>query len=755
LKLAFHSSDVVQWIQPLRIIGELDLPIQFISTDSRNLLGGKNGCFVALKGHFRSGEQFIESAYQKNVRVFISSQIPALIHPDAVYLIVEQPLKALQLIASMHRKTITCPVVAIAGKNGKTTVKEWVYELIKSKFHVVRSPKSYNSQLGVPLSLLELTSDATMGLIEVGISMPGELQALEALIEPTHAIVTSFFPNESALNEELLEFLASTPNAYSGEHHAKLPTHVMRLDQQTANPELKNVVFTDQVSIKSATIAIGFSKQLVHDNGFINEQVSTLRRLALRLETFNGKNNTIVVNDTYNLDLDALKYSLDYLSSFDRTRPHCIYVGLDANSLWMKPQLEAIIQPYNPTHVFIDLPEALPLSIPEGAVVLIKGTRKASMERFAARLRQKQHQTKLEINFSALRNNLVQFKNLLGSEVKLLAMVKAQSYGSGLEHLAGFLEAQGVDYLGVAYTSEGVALRKHGIQLPILVLNPDPESYLDCIEFALEPTIFTFNQLDLFIRTLIESDMERYPIHVEVDTGMRRLGFEPSEIKSLLEVCQAQPEVFVKGVFTHFVEAEETSTRLFSLTQIHRFEEVISLVKKQTNHEILCHMANSEGIVNFPEAHFNMVRLGLGMFGLTNSRLRSALEPVLSWKSVVSQVKGVPKGESVSYSRSFIASEDMKIAIIPLGYADGFSRSLSNGVGGVWIHNRWCATVGRVCMDMLMVDVSQIDEVCEGDEVVIFDSLTRLEQFASQQQTISYEVMTSISDRVHRVYIHE
>jgi alanine racemase len=754
LKLGYLTTDFIDWIQPQKVLGKGVLPIDFVSIDSRTLFGAKNGCFIALKGNFRSGEHFVEAAYQQNIRVFLLTQAPSIVHEDAVYLLVEDPVHSLQLIASKHRSSITYPIVAITGKNGKTTVKEWLYEIIKSVFHVVRSPKSYNSQLGVPLSLLALSSNATLGIIEVGVSSPGEFEVLYRIINPTHLIVTGFF-NDPDINHELQAFLSQTPFAFSGADYPTREKGIFLLDEDFAKAELKHVAFNDQVAIKSAAIAIGFAKHLGLQSNYIAEQVSTFRRLALRLETFNGKNNTIVVNDTYNLDLDAFRFSLEYLSSFDRSRPHCIYVGLDENSLDKKKQIQELIAPYHPDFVFIDLPENLPTSVPDDSIVLLKGTRKAGMEKFAARLRDQQHQTTLEINLSALRNNLVTFKNRLNSGVKLLAMVKAQSYGSGLKRLAEFLEAQGVDYFGVAFTSEGVALRKHGIKLPILVLNPDPESYSDCIAYQLEPTIFTFNQLDLFIRVLIELDINRYPIHVEVDTGMRRLGFEPNEIKSLLEVCQSQPEIYIKGVFSHFVESEEAENRAFSLAQIDRFQTVISMVKSQISHELLCHMANSEGIVNYPEAHFNMVRLGLGMYGLTNSHIKQQLDPVLAWKSVVSQVKWVKKGESVSYARSFIAKQDLKIAVIPLGYGDGFSRALSNGQGGVMIQGKWCPTVGMICMDMMMVDVSLVSDVKEGDEVVVFDDITSLERLSNLMHTIPYEVMTGISERVHRVYFTE
>ena len=755
MKLAYTTADFRLWLNPKQVVGDLNLPIEFINTNTRTLLGQPFGCFFGLKGAFRSGHQFIEEAYEKNIRVFVTSELPTVRHKDAVYFQVDDPLLALQQLAARHRQTVDYPILVIAGKNGKTMVKEWLYELIKSEFHVVRSPKSYNSNLGVALSLFELTNQANFGIIEIAISKPEEFSHLIALVNPTHLLVTNFFKDQTTLNHELFNALSSVPTAFSGEGDEALPAFVNILTERIAYPELMNVSFNDSISLKAATLAIGIAKSIVGDHSMIALQAAKLRRLALRLETFNGKNNSIVINDTYNLDEDAFRFSLDYLAAFAKNRPHCVYVGLGQDQWHKKDVLAALIAPYQLDHVFIDLPERLPTSIPDNAIVLIKGSRKAAMEKFAARLREKQHQTKLEINLSALRHNLIQYKQFLSPQVKLLAMVKAQSYGTGLEKLAEFLELQGVDYLGVAYTNEGVSLRKMGIQLPILVLNPDPNSYLDCVEYALEPTIFTFNQLDEFIRVLIENDADRYPIHVEIDTGMRRLGFEPSEVKSLLEVCQAQPEIFIKGIFSHFVASESPEHSAFTDTQIDRFSQVVTYLKDQLTHTPICHMANSEGIINYKEAHFDMVRLGLGMFGLTSTSLKAALKPVLAWKSLVSQVKWVNAGESISYSRSFIAATTMKIAIVPLGYADGYSRALSNGVGRVRINNHWCHTVGKICMDMMMVDVTTLESVVEGDEVVIFDDIEALEAMSDALNTIPYEVMTGISERIHRVYVSE
>jgi alanine racemase len=331
-------------------------------------------------------------------------------------------------------------------------------------------------------------------------------------------------------------------------------------------------------------------------------------------------------------------------------------------------------------------------------------------------------------------------------------MVKAQSYGTGLVEMARILEAQGIDYLGVAYTSEGVSLRNNGVKLPILVLNPDPESYEECINHQLEPTVFTFAQLDRLIRDLIFHGAQQFPIHVEIDTGMRRLGFEPSEIKMLIERVKAQPEVRLKSVFTHFIESENLTDTTPSLQQIEVFTSVRNTVLDAFSYPVLFHMANSDAILNFPAAHFDMVRVGLGMFGVSHSS-SSTLEPVLAWKSKVSQIKTVHPGESVSYGRSFIATQDTSIAILPIGYADGFPRRLSNGVGMIKIRGVWCPTVGKVCMDMLMVDVSTVPDAAEGDEAVLFDDVPSLLELARRIETIPYELMTGISERVHRIYI--
>lgn len=748
MKINFSPAAIISLLDPKRILGVFETNIQYLSIDTRSYTQESNACFIALKGPFRNGIDFIEVAYRRNIRIFIVGEEPKTLYSEACYLVVDDTLVALQRIAKAHRDKFNIPILGISGKAGKTTVKEWLYELIKAHYHVVRSPKSYNSQIGVALSLLELSEQATLGIIEMGISETGELDRLMHMVQPTHFIVTSWFNNP--LDQEVCRAMEVVPHSFSsGERKSIIPSFLER-----SKEFLPFIPFNDTNSVNSAQMAIGLALELGADPQQIATLTPNLSRLALRLETFYGKNDTLVLNDTYNLDLETLSLSLQHMVSLAGNRPHCIYIGLDGGSLGLFETVKNIVQPYSNEHVYIGLPSELPLIIPEGAIVLIKGTRKARMERFAARFRLKQHQTVLEINFSALRQNLAFFKSNTESKTKLLAMVKAQSYGTGLEQMAHFLEGQGVNYLGVAYTSEGVVLRQSGVKLPILVLNPDPESYVDCMEHGLEPTVFTFRQLDRLVRDLILNGVQHFPIHIEMDTGMRRLGFEPSEIKTLVEYIKAQPEVHLKSVFTHFAESDNLEDQSMSLQQIEVFSSVKNEVQKSFSHPVLFHMANSDAILNFPTSHFDMVRIGLGMFGITHSP-STRLEPVLAWKSVISQIKKVHVGESVGYSRSFVATQDTTIAILPLGYADGFPRCLSNGNGVVRIQGVWCPTVGRVCMDMLMLDVTSLPNVQEGDEAVIFDDVPSMLAMAQRMNTIPYELMTGISDRVHRVYIHE
>jgi alanine racemase len=632
---------------------------------------------------------------------------------------------------------------------------------------VIRSPKSYNSQLGVALSLLELHADCDVAIIEVGISKPGEMARLAEIVQPTIGVFTSFGRSheenfkttEEHLSEKLNLFKSVQKTFYPStiqltiEQNKKI--HGVSLKPETFKKELTLVPFDDLASKSNALVAVALAKLFLEDTKVLKERISSLPQLALRMETFEGINSNTIINDTYNLDLDALNHSLEYQIRVANNRKRIVVIGLDEDNYFRKGEVEKIVMTYEPDQLFIIRNnEKLKVNF-ENAVVLIKGTRKADMQRLAKQFRLKNHKTFVEIDLSGVRHNIALFKSLLLPETKILAMVKAQSYGSGVEKMAAFFEQQGVDYLGVAYSDEGVELRKQGIKLPILVMNAEEDGFEDCINYQLEPAIYSFNQLDQFIKELIFHGHSAYPIHLKLDTGMRRLGFELKDIPRVCEILQAQPEIRVKSVYSHLADSDNRRDKRFTEHQIKQFHQATQLLNHQLNYHFDRHILNSEGIANYPNAQYNMVRLGIGMYGISsNPLLKQKLQPVLKWLSAVSQIKELSKGESVGYSRTFIADKPTKIAIIPVGYADGFRRNLSNGKGGVYIHETFCPTIGRVCMDMIMVDVTKL-HVKEGDKVVIIGGKQTIEKFAAEMDTIAYEVMTSISKRVHRIYLEE
>ena len=739
-----------------------------IAYDTRNIVDGVNTLFFALTGEFRDGHSFIQHAYEKGVRCFIiSKKIDTANYKEAAFYRVTDTLFALQELAAHHRKKFNYPLIAITGSAGKTTVKEWIYHLISPELKVIRSPKSFNSQLGVALSLLELTENCDVALIEVGISKVGEMERLLQIVQPTIGVFTSFgraheenfISSEQHLNEKLQLFSSVKktfyPSSIALSINQQRQINGIQLSASSFQKELKLLPFNDQASINNALMAIGVAHYLLGEKTRFEDKIISLSRLAMRLESFEGINGNTIINDTYNLDLDALIHSLEYQLRLAGTRKRVVVIGLDKDNSSKKSQIEEIVAPFKPDQLLFIHPPALLEEQFIDTVVLIKGSRKADMQRYARSFRLKNHTTYVEVNLSAVRHNLAVLKSGLLPSTKILAMVKAQSYGSGLEKMGAYLENQGIDYLGVAYADEGVELRKHGIQLPILVMNTEEDGFEDCILNNLEPAIFTLKQLDSFIKELILHGKTHYPIHLKLDTGMKRLGFEMTDIPKVCDMLKVQPEVYVKSVYSHLADSDNRRDKRFTEHQIAHFKNAVSYIENRLNYQFLSHLLNSEGISNYPDAQFDMVRVGIGMYGLsTNPVIKRKLVPVVSWYSAISQFKTIKKGESVGYSRTFIAKEEMKIAIIPVGYADGFRRSLSNGKGSVYINGKACETVGRVCMDMIMVDVSK-SKAIEGDLVEIIGPHQTIEKFAEANNTIPYEVLTSISKRVHRVYSEE
>jgi alanine racemase len=768
LKLGLTYQKFSTYCQGKSIVNSEKKPpiIDRICYDSRKIVDTKNTAFFALNGTFRDGHLFIDSAYDQGIRIFvISKKVDTKFYPDAFFVHVKDSLRALQNLASEHRKKFSYPVIAITGSTGKTTIKEWIFHLIKGEKRVIRSPKSFNSQLGVALSLLELTSECDLALIEAGISEPNEMIALQAMIQPTIGVLASLgrshaenFSNLSDLHQEKLKLFSTVEKTLIGDRISLTEQQLNAIKGKTLKLETKSdllseIPFQDIISFNNAKLAIEVALELGVNVKKIKQQISTLPSLALRLETFDGINNSLIINDTYNLDLDALVYSLEYQKMIAKRRKRIVIVGLDQENSEKKKEVQEIISQFKPdeTHI-VGSGSDVPLNL-GNSVILIKGTRNAGMEKVAQRYKLKRHKTFVQIDLTAVRHNLTIVRKKLKSKTKILAMVKAQSYGSGLEKMATFLEQQGVDYLGVAYVDEGVELRKHGIKTPILVMNPEEESFDLCIENQLEPAIYSFNQLDQFIKELILVKRSNFPIHLKFDTGMRRLGFEPEDWSELVAVIQSQPEVRVAGVYSHLADADNVRDKRFTQLQFKKFEEICYHIQNSLGITFIRHLLNSEGSFNFPEFQLDMVRVGIAMYGVSSDiNVHKLLKPVIQWQSSISQIKTLKVSEFVGYSRTFKATKATKIAIIPVGYADGYKRSLSNGKGGVFIHGIYCPTVGRVCMDMIMVDVTNI-EVKEGDSVEIIGINQTLEKLAESLQTIPYEVLTSISKRVHRVYL--
>jgi alanine racemase len=741
--------------------------IQRVSYDTRNLLTADETVFFALDGPSRSGTIFIEQAIQKGVKyVVFSGEFATTPFPNVVFFKVENSLRALQHLAHYHRSKFSYPVFAITGSVGKTTVKEWLFHLLKDFCSVVRSPKSFNSQLGVALSLLEMSADHELALVEAGISEVGEMDVLEHMIEPTHGIFTAFgtshregFQSEQEHLAEKVKLFQHTQEVWLGKRIPETGLKNCRYSA-TADSRLALSPFQDEVSISNLALCLSVFDFLLPEHATsekLKQLLTQLPRLALRMETIEGIQGNTIINDAYNLDIDALRHALEFQASISKGKKRILLLAMDGIAPAKQASILEELKAYalDEIHV-VKQDTAFEVKQFSNSVILIKGSRISQLERLVSVFRAKKHKTRVEIDFSAVRHNLNFIRKKLPSETKILAMIKASSYGSGAEKMAEFLEKNKVEYLGVAYADEGVELRKQGIHLPILVMNSEEEGFDDIIDYNLEPTLYSFRVLDEFIKRLIYKGKMHFPVQLKINTGMNRLGFSPNEVAKALEICTAQPELHVKGVYSHLADADNLASREFTNKQLALFEQVKTEIDRYFAHsEILYHLCNTEGAMHYPHAHFDMVRIGIGLYGeSSDEQLKKFLKPAIAWKSVISQIQTVKAGESVGYGASFQAERDMQIAVIPVGYADGFKRILSNGRGSVIIQQHACKVVGRVCMDMSMVDVT--DVVCkEGDEVEIIGSKQTLGMLAASMQTIPYEVLTSMSKRLVRIYLDE
>lgn len=734
--------------------------ITHVTYDTRKIIAGESSLFFALEGSFRDGHDFLESAYEKGVRHFVVSQKGATSRfKDAHEIVVANTFEALQQFATFHRSRFSYPVVAITGSYGKTTVKEWLSELISQKMNVVRSPKSYNSRLGVALSLLEMTTESDVAIIEAGISEPDDMRHLMDMIQPDLGIFTglgkahrSNFPSREAHLKEKISLLEDTEVFfYPSEISLKLENGVV-VDPSAHNSLLDGLNTADKHIRLNALLAIRMAQRLGLSNEEIVERLPKLTPLSMRLETFEGIRNTTIINDAYNLDEDSLRYALDYQLGHAKEQKRILIVGFGDKKHSLPAWVSTLAREFSIDRVMLYEPNSSVASEISNASVLIKGTRSAGMEKLAGQLKLHTHQTYLQIDFGAIRHNIARFKSYLKPSTQVLCMVKAASYGSNAKKMGHFLEHLGVNYLGVAYPTEGIELRENGVKLPILVMNCEEEAMANCIEHDLEPAIFSMQQLESFIQELILAGKSHYPIHLKLETGMNRLGFTEADLHALIQKLQSQPEVFVKSIYSHLADADAADTD-FTLMQIERFTHLSDRIIASLSSTPLRHLLNSEGIANYASAQFDMVRLGIGMYGSSsNPSVSEQLKPAISWFSAISQIKTVQAGESVGYSRTFVAEKETKIAVIPVGYADGFRRNLGQGKGGVYIGEQYCPTVGNVCMDMIMVDVTRLD-VSEKDRVELIGIHQSIDDLAQKMGTIPYEVMTHFSSRLHRVFL--
>lgn len=806
-----------------QIFGQIDSKIEEYYFDSRTIVLPTNGIFIALKGIQKSGNFYINDAYQKGIRQFILTEKPTNLPDDANYILVDDALQAIQNLAQFHREKFDYPIIGITGSNGKTVIKEWLYQLLWEDYKIVRSPKSYNSQLGVPISVLLMDENKDLGIFEAGISAVGEMEKLANIIQPTLAILSNVgsahlenFENENSLAKEKLVLLEKADKiifdaddgrilklinensvldqkqkfSFGRSENAK----IQLLDYQIFNNKtsikikydgiLFNIIipFTDKASIQNALICCTSIISLDLNLKDYITKFSTLHPIEMRLEIKEGINNSIIINDAFNSDLLSLKNALDTLAQQARERKVLVLTDilqsqLNKEELYgltselvnsyqfteiiligenisnFKNLFTSYVRAYHSTEEFL---EHLKHENVNNEVILLKGSRIFQLEKISEYLEKRSHDTVLEINLEHLRHNIQTYRSLLNPTTKLMCMVKANSYGTGSFEVANALQQLNVDFLGVAIADEGKELRKAGISTPIIVMNPEQHSYATVIDYHLEPEIYTARVLKLFLQKLQEKQISQaFPIHLKIETGMNRLGFKSEQLDELIQLLQATNMVFVRSIFSHLATADMPNEKDFVQKQVEEFNASYEYISQKLGYKPIKHILNSPGIVANPEHQYDMVRLGIGMYGYSEySDFMDKLKPAVTFKTVISQINEIETGESVSYGRRYIANRPSRIATLPVGYADGIRRTLGNGNSKVNINGNLVPVVGTICMDMMMVDVSNI-ECKEGDEVIIFGENPSISQYAKWLETIPYEVLTSISTRVQRVYYKE
>ena len=790
-----------------------------LSYDTRRIQAPEKALFFALKTAHADGHQFLENAYQKGVRNFVVAQEVDGDFPGANIIQVENTLLALQNLAAFHRSQFTIPIIGITGSNGKTIVKEWLYQLLQEDYNIVRSPRSYNSQLGVPLSVWQIHSQHTLGIFEAGISEVDEMQRLEQVIRPTIGILTNigeahdagFSSLEQKKQEKLKLFVNSDivigpyqllekenlVNIFTWGSALEAKLQLLTIEKSGTNAQHTvvyaklnhekvtiQIPFSDEASIQNAITCVCALVHLGYAIDLINQRLARLHAIDMRLHFMQGINNCIIINDSYSADLTSFHIALVFLQQQSKKQQRrvilsdfiesgknddelyeniasdlkhnkvsgVVAIGEKISNYLPKYLDEGInIQLYPDTDSFI---KGFRSSSFQNETILVKGARKFEFERIAQLFEQKVHQTLLEINLNAIAHNLKQYQKLLRKGTKIMAMAKAFAYGSGGAEIASILQFNNVAYLGVAYVDEGVDLRKAGITLPIMVMNAEESSFRAVIDYNLEPVIYSFQLMHRFDEYIKGEGLSSHPVHVEIETGMNRLGFAVDKMEELGTYLN-QSALKVISVFSHLASSEDPSQDAYTMEQYALFQTAVAKLSAIIPYRFLKHIANSAAIVRHPQLQMDMVRLGIGLYGVEIETHALQLQPVATLRSTIAQIKKLKAGETVSYNRRGIIKEDATIATVRIGYADGFSRRFGNGTGKMCVKGKLVPVVGTVCMDMTMIDVTGIANIKEGDDVVVFGKDLPVQKMASWIETIPYEIMTSISQRVKRVYFQE
>lgn len=831
--MTYTISQIITVIKATPLQQTAEAGIEHILLDSRKLLFPATSLFFALGGPRRNGNLFITELYAKGVRHFVVDEsLPEneiIKYPSANFLQVPNVLQALHLLTAFHRRRFNVPVIGITGSNGKTIVKEWLFQLLQPDDNIVRSPKSYNSQIGVPLSVWQMNADHTLGIFEAGISQPDEMQRLEKIIAPTIGVFTSigaahgegFLNIRQKINEKLKLFVNSealvypaddpdindavntfTNNVRAGDDFKLFSwskkeaatLQIISIEKETARTHIAarwndmdipfTIPFIDEAAIENAITCCCVMLLLGKSAGVIADRMQQLRPVEMRLELKQGINNCSVINDSYNADINSLTIALDFLQhqqqhprrtlilsdilqsgksgrelytdvAFILQQKHINrFIGIGPEISRQQDTFAGIEEKY----FFGSTAEFKQQFHPRdfhNETILLKGARLFEFEQISHLLEQKVHQTVLEINLDAITHNLKAYQQLLNPGVKMMAMVKAFSYGSGSFEIANLLQFHKLDYLAVAYADEGVELRKAGIGLPIMVMNAEATTFDLLLQHNLEPEIFSFGILTDFENYLLRSGVTHYPVHIKLDTGMRRLGFEQQDMTALCTKLSSASSFKVQSVFTHLAASDSLQHDAFTDEQAATFSICCDMLQRTLGYPLLRHMANTSAIHRHPKRQLDMVRLGIGLYGIdSDASMQQQLKNVSTLKTTISQIKMVKAGESVGYSRKGVASKDSMVATVRIGYADGYPRSLSNGVGIMWVNGSRAPVIGNVCMDMTMLDISGIN-ASEGDEVIVFGGQLSVTELADRAQTIPYEILTGISQRVKRVYYEE